>query len=53
VGHLGVCLLARIDGASPVDYLPEEPKRDAARRLGRGLLLERPASWDELLGRLG
>ena len=31
----GVCLLARIDGTSPVDYLPEEPKREAVRRLGR------------------
>jgi 5-methylthioribose kinase len=52
MGHLGVCLLARIDGTSPVDYLPEEPKRQAVRRLGRWLLLERPAGWDEVLGRL-
>jgi 5-methylthioribose kinase len=47
VGHCGVCLLARIDGTSPVDYLPEAPKREAVRRLGRGLLLERPGSWHE------
>jgi 5-methylthioribose kinase len=51
-GHLGVCLLARIDGTSPVDYLPEEPKRQTARALGRGLLLEPPADWDEVLRRL-
>jgi 5-methylthioribose kinase len=36
--HLGACLLARIDGTSPVDYLPEEPKRELVRRLGRGIL---------------
>jgi 5-methylthioribose kinase len=49
IGHLAVCLLARIDGTSPVDYLPEEPKREAVRRLGRRLLRERPADWEELL----
>src|SRR5262249_43601489 len=32
-GHFAVCALARIDGTSPVDYLPEEPKREAVRRL--------------------
>jgi aminoglycoside phosphotransferase (APT) family kinase protein len=51
VAHLGVCLLARIDGTSPVDYLPEEGKREAVRRLGRGLLLEAPRDWGEVLGR--
>jgi 5-methylthioribose kinase len=51
IGHLGVCLLARIDGTSPVDYLPEEPKRAVVRRLGRGLVLERPARWEEVLSR--
>jgi 5-methylthioribose kinase len=43
--HLAVCLLARIDGTSPVDYLPEEPQRAAVRRLGRRLLLEKPPTW--------
>ncbi len=52
VGHLGVCLLARIDGTSPVDYLPHEPRREAVRDLGRWLLRERPAGWDEVLKRL-
>jgi 5-methylthioribose kinase len=51
-GHLAVCLLARIDGTSPVDYLPEEPKREAVRRLARSLLWEPPASWNEVLGRV-
>jgi 5-methylthioribose kinase len=49
IGHCGVCLLARIDGTSPVDYLPEEAKREAVRRLGRRLLLERPGGWEEVL----
>jgi 5-methylthioribose kinase len=52
-GHLGVCLLARIDGTSPVDYLPEEPKREQARRLGRGLLTQPASGWDDVLTRLG
>ncbi len=49
VGHLAVCLLARVDGTSPVDYLPEEPKRAAVRRLGRSLLGEAPRRWDDVL----
>ncbi len=49
IGHFGVCLLARVDGTSPVDYLTEEGQRDAARRLGRRVLLERPVSWEEVL----
>ena len=32
-----------------MEYLPEEPKREAVRRLGRGLLLERPGAWEEAL----
>jgi hypothetical protein len=41
----GACLPARIDGTSPVDYLPEEPKREAVRRT----LRERPTTWEEVL----
>lgn len=41
VAHWGACLLARIDGTSPVDYLPEEHKRELVRRLGRVILLDR------------
>jgi 5-methylthioribose kinase len=48
-GHLGVCLLARIDGTSPVDYLPEEPKREQARQLGRGLLTRPAEDWEDAL----
>jgi 5-methylthioribose kinase len=49
IGHLAVCLLARIDGTSPVDYLPEEDRRQAVRRLGRRLLGERPRRWGAVL----
>ena len=41
IEHCAVCLLARIDGTSPVDYLAEEPRRELVRNLGRAMLLER------------
>jgi 5-methylthioribose kinase len=47
--HLAVCLLARIDGTSPVDYLPEVPKREAIMQLGRRVLFEKPRRWEEFL----
>ncbi len=50
IAHCGVCLLARIDGTSPVEYLSEEDKREVVRQLGRRLLLENPHRWDEVLG---
>jgi 5-methylthioribose kinase len=49
IGHLAVCLLARIDGTSPVDYLPQEGKRQAVRRLGRQVLGDRPRRWEDVL----
>jgi 5-methylthioribose kinase len=49
-GHLGVCLLARIDGTSPVDYLPEEPKRELVRRLGRAILNDGLRDFEEIIG---
>ncbi|HVS34043.1 MAG TPA: aminoglycoside phosphotransferase family protein [Gemmataceae bacterium] len=49
VGHCGLCLLARIDGTSPVDYLAAEDQREAVRRLGRALLLEQPTAWEDVL----
>ncbi len=53
LAHLGANLLARIDGTSPVDYLPEEEKRAAVRELGRKLLLEQIAGWGDLETLLG
>jgi 5-methylthioribose kinase len=52
IGHCAACLLARIDGTSPVDYLPEEPKRELVRRAARGLLLDRPRQWEDVLARM-
>jgi 5-methylthioribose kinase len=49
IQHFAVCALARIDGTSPVDYLTEEPKREAVRNLGRRLLFEQPTAWPEVL----
>ena len=46
---MAVCALARIDGTSPVDYLPEEPKREAVRRMARRLLFEHALAWEEVL----
>jgi 5-methylthioribose kinase len=51
IGHLGVCLLARIDGTSPVDYLPDEATREAVRQFARHLLLQAPYSWEYVLER--
>jgi aminoglycoside phosphotransferase (APT) family kinase protein len=49
IEHFGVCILARIDGTSPVDYLPEEPKREAIRNIGRTVVWERPRTWEKVL----
>lgn len=50
IEHFAVCALARIDGTSPVDYLPEETRRETVRRLGRRTLWERPSNWEAVLG---
>ncbi|MER3415575.1 MAG: hypothetical protein C4297_05095 [Gemmataceae bacterium] len=47
LAHLGVCILARIDGTSKIEYLPEEPRREVARRIGRRLLREAPGTWSQ------
>ena len=48
IAHLGACLLARIDGTSPVDYLPDEATREAVRGLGRQLLLDKVRNWPDV-----
>ncbi len=40
VGHLAGCMLARIDGKSPVDYLPDDRQRNLVRGYCRGLFLD-------------
>jgi 5-methylthioribose kinase len=49
IEHFAVCYLARIDGTSPVEYLPEEPRRETVRRLSRMFLAEPPLLWEDLL----
>jgi tRNA A-37 threonylcarbamoyl transferase component Bud32 len=51
IEHLGVCLLARVDGTSPVEYL-DEGQREAVRRFGRRILLDGPNNWDDVLALL-
>jgi len=46
-GHLGACMLARIEGTSPVPYLRDETKRERARRWGRHILIDQP-EYEEL-----
>jgi 5-methylthioribose kinase len=52
--HLAACLWARLDGKSPVDYLPDEPKRTAIRDLARQLLCEPTllTEWEQVLAAL-
>jgi 5-methylthioribose kinase len=50
IAHTGLCLVARVDGTSPAPYLVgDEPRRDAVRRLGRRLLLDRIHTWDDVV----
>jgi 5-methylthioribose kinase len=49
IGHFALCALARIDGTSPVDYLPEAAKRDAARRIARRMLSSSIGCWESVL----
>jgi 5-methylthioribose kinase len=52
IQNLAGCALARIDGKSRVDYLVDEGPKETVRRFGRGLLLEPPGEWGEVLQRL-
>ena len=52
VQHLAGCMLARIDGKSPVDYLRNESDRDFVRRFCRGLFLDPPTGLFDAFGQL-
>jgi hypothetical protein len=39
--HLGLLLLARVDGKSPVEYLTAEDVRERVRRAAKGMIRER------------
>ncbi len=49
IDHFALCALARVDGTSPVDYLPDEPKREAVRRLSQQVLTEGVCCWESVL----
>ena len=52
VRQVGVLLLARVDGKSPVEYITDEERKDFVRGLGRAILLGNMASLDEVHSRL-
>lgn len=53
VMHFALCCLARLDGASPVDYLHEEGKRQFVRGTMKEVLLaRRPPELDRLFEKL-
>ena len=45
--HCAACMLARVDGKSPVEYL-DDSQRDLVRTMGRQFLLEPPGSWGDV-----
>ncbi len=47
ITHTAACLLARVDGKSPVEYL-DPAGRDVARRSGLALFDAVPTEWDEM-----
>jgi 5-methylthioribose kinase len=51
LANLAGCLLARVDGKSPVDYLAP-PQQTRARALACDWLRSLPANWDQALARI-
>ncbi len=47
VKHYGVCLLARVAGTSPVDYLATPESREIVHRLAR-MLIRNANSWEDI-----
>ena len=43
MAHLGACMLARVDGKSPVDYLTDSVSQQTARQYGTELLTHPPS----------
>ncbi|WP_337175197.1 aminoglycoside phosphotransferase family protein [Paludisphaera sp.] len=48
IAHAAACLLARVDGKSPVEYL-DAPGRDVARRSALALFDAVPDGWDAMI----
>jgi 5-methylthioribose kinase len=49
--HLGCLMLARIDGKSPVEYLPEESIQNQVRAIAKDLILRCPETLEECFER--
>ena len=49
--HCAACMLARVDGKSPVEYL-DDIQRDMVRAVGRQLWFEPPQNWSQALDAL-
>jgi 5-methylthioribose kinase len=49
IAHTAACILARVDGKSPVEYLGPDT-RDIARRLAIEALRSRPQTWEQMRG---
>lgn len=47
--HLAACLLARIDGKSPVDYLQEDWQREFVRRHALAWIVDPPTAVEQLI----
>jgi hypothetical protein len=43
------CALARLDGKSKVDYLTDDARRDAMRRLCREIFAQTPSDWASVI----
>ena len=51
--HLGGLMLARIDGKSPVEYIQDEPTKEAVRSVARWILRDDPQRLAEVGERVG
>ncbi|HZZ73978.1 MAG TPA: aminoglycoside phosphotransferase family protein [Pirellulales bacterium] len=49
VQNFAGCALARLDGKSRIDYLPDQTSREGVRRWCRFCFAERPTLWGEVL----
>lgn len=52
IPHLAGCMLARIDGKSTIDYLPESSRQEFVRTFCRRLLFDPPIRLDDVFCRL-
>jgi len=49
IGHLAGCMLARLDGKSPVEYLQETSLRSGVRQVCEAIFADHPKTWGAVL----